>query len=183
MTDTKAGTGTAHHKQIHTARSPRLTLNITAELIATAKRRDSGHCMISEAVKVAYPGAARVRTDLQTIGFTDPDKGLRYHYLTPRLGQEVLVGWDAGAVPEPFTLRIQSAIITRSHTRQSKVKKDARADRVDRRVHLVDRGQPSKVPERIGGQAPPVGALASPPARSGPAKGRRREFGLRGLTR
>lgn len=94
--------------------SPRLRVELTSEGIEAAKQRDSSHCMIAEAVKAAFPGAAYVSVDLQTIRFSDPEKHLRYTYLTPRSAQIALVNFDQGREPEPFAFRLSGGQVTRS---------------------------------------------------------------------
>src|SRR5262245_57512785 len=71
--------------------SPRGLVRVTDELIETALPKNSEHCMIADAVKIAFPGAKGVSVDLATIRFSDPEKGLRYIYLTPRIAQTALV--------------------------------------------------------------------------------------------
>jgi hypothetical protein len=51
--------------------------------------------------------------DIATIRWSDPSKGLRYIYMTPRVAQEALVHFDQGEVPEPFILKIAGAQVTR----------------------------------------------------------------------
>lgn len=94
--------------------SPQLKVELTREGIDAAKERDSSHCMIAEAVKTAFPGAAYVSVDLQTIRFSDPEKHLRYTYLTPRTAQIALVNFDQGRTPEPFAFRLGRGQVTRS---------------------------------------------------------------------
>ena len=97
-----------------TARAPRVKLVITEELIAAAVPRDSNHCMIADALKVARPDAKAVSVDLATIRFTDPEKGLRYTYMTPRIAQVCLVNFDREIKPVPFDFVIRSGQVTRS---------------------------------------------------------------------
>lgn len=87
------------------AMAPRPTVQVTRQIIEAAKRRDSSHCMIAEAIKLAVPNATSVAVDLQTIRWTDRERNLRYIYLTPRIGQINLVKFDQGDEDiEPFTL-------------------------------------------------------------------------------
>jgi len=74
--------------------APYVTVDVTAEMIHQGKVKDSAYCMISEAVKAAYPDARMVSTDIQTIRFSDPKKGLRFIYLTPRVAQVALFNFD-----------------------------------------------------------------------------------------
>lgn len=170
-----------------TPKAPRLTIEITDDLIAQATKRDSSHCMIAEAVKVAAPDARHVAVDLATIRFSDPKKGLRYIYLTPRSAQYALIDFDRGAAPVPFSVRLiggQVQPMGRGSRRGEKPKRavtDAQRESL-RKASLVQRGSSTSnpaVPDRVGGQAPPRGALAN----GNVPKARRREFGLRALDR
>ncbi|SRR6266568_1120016 len=168
-----------------TARSPRVNLDITAELIEQSIQRDSSHCMIAEAVKAAVPGARSVSVDLQTIRFSDPDpkRPYRYTYLTPRVGQVALVDFDRGAPIEPFTMRLQGAAVTsRGNPKERDRKQAQRARLVKERVSLAPntKNPETAVPDRIGGRTPPLAALS---AGRGTPPGRRRAYGVRGLDR
>lgn len=83
-------------------RAPEVRVQVTAPVIEQSRHRDSAHCMVAEAVKVAFPGAQRVSVDVQTIRFTDPKRNLRYVYLTPRVAQEAIIYFDQGELPEEF---------------------------------------------------------------------------------
>ena len=178
------------------ARSPRVQLDITTELIEQSLQRDSSHCMIAEAVKAAVPGARSVSVDLQTIRFTDPDKPHRYTYLTPRRAQIALVNFDQGREPEPFQVQLRGGAVTKTVTRSARKKfedkeaaiatKSGKAPKtepkVDNRAVVAKRRTLTKsdadrrnVPEVNGGTTPPLGPLASITT----ARGRRRAFGLR----
>lgn len=165
-----------------TVRAPRFTVTVTPELIEHSKTRDSSHCMIAEAVKQAYPGAAFVSVDLQTIRFSDPGKGERYTYLTPRISQVALINFDQGHAPEPFQFQLRNGQVTRAGDRHrahplqqlSPEEKAARADHLlsQRLVHQPGGEQVGAVPDRIGGRTPPTTPFA-----------RRRAFGLRALVK
>lgn len=100
--------------------SPQVKVEVTAEIIAQATECDSEHCMIAEAVKAAFPGSTFVSVDLQTIRFSEPEKHLRYTYLTPRVAQIALVNFDQGRKPEPFTFQLRRGQVTRSGGRTPK---------------------------------------------------------------
>lgn len=165
--------------------APRLTLEVTQEIIDAAVPRDSGHCVIADAVKAAYPTAKRIAVDLQTIRFTDPKKGLRYTFLTPRIGQLTIIKFDQGVRPEPFTTRLRNGQVTIGGSARSQTKKPLTEGQLAqrRRASAASRAklgkarlrsggpEASTVPDRIGGKTPPV------------APGRRRAFGLRALER
>lgn len=140
--------------------------------------------MIAEAVKAAYPGCSYVSVDLQTIRFSDLEKGVRYTYLTPRTAQVALVGWDVGVKPEPWRMQLRNGQVTKAGRTRIRSQRELSEKQVaQREVARAARGaalskaqlSPSEkgnVPDRIGGSPPPVTPFA-----------RRREFGLRALVR
>jgi len=149
--------------------------------------------MIAEAIKKAYPKATYVSVDLQTIRFTDPDKGLRYTYLTPRTAQQGIVQFDQGVEVEPFSVRLKNGQVTEAGRKGNKSSKSYNVDpevqsakgrkggRVSKGIKLpggegvLHQEHPTAlgtVPARIGGSPPPMTPF-----------GRRREFGLRALVR
>jgi hypothetical protein len=81
-----------------------IRVQVTAEHIALAVPRNSGHCMIADAVKEAVPDARNVSVDIQTIRFTRNRR--RYVYLTPRPCQVSLLRFDDGEQPEPFRFHL-----------------------------------------------------------------------------
>lgn len=146
------------------------------------------------------PNASRVAVDLQSIRWTDAERGLRYTYLTPRLAQLKLLQFDQGDEDiTPFKMQLTDAIVTKwnggrgTHTDQ--VPEKATLMEVPRSSRHT--GTARRTPARIGGKPPPMGALASGSGR--PSKrqaasavaakvrtarvnvGKRREFGLRSL--
>ena len=171
--------------------APRITVNVTQFIIDQAVPRDSGHCMIADGVVSSYPGAVRASADMQTIRFSDPDKGLRYVYLTPRLVMEALVRFDLGQAIEPFSFQLRAGHTTRvSH-------RDPVTGRVTRKPAgrpfgtgqpnpmapsdgdaktLTTRKNDGRLPVPSGGKPEPMGALASG---TGVPRNRRRAFGAR----
>ena len=170
-------------------RSPRVDVTVTEEVIEGSKKRDSSHCMIAEAVKASFPDAKLVSVDLQTIRFSDPKKGLRYTYLTPRIGQVALIEFDQGVTPEPFSMRLQRGQVTAIRKNrdplQGNLTEEERAARREhgamggharaealRRSTIRTEGKDRPTPEKVGGRTPPTTPFA-----------RRRAFGLRALER
>ncbi len=78
-------------------------LNITQEIIDHAIQRSSNSCMLADGVRHAVASANYVHADLQSIRFTDQDKGVRYKYFTPPEAQKALIDFDQGNKVEPFT--------------------------------------------------------------------------------
>jgi hypothetical protein len=107
-------------------RSPQVHVVVDEERIRNSVRRDSRHCMISEAIQVAAPDLATISTDLQSIRFTDPKRRLRFAYMTPRIAQLALIDFDQGVQPEPFSFWLRRpSTITRHHGGKSKGRTDA----------------------------------------------------------
>ena len=187
------------HRLLH---SPKLQLEITQELIERAVPKDSNHCMIAEAVRRAYPAARAISVDLATVRFTDPKKTLRFTYLTPRIVQAALINFDQERKPEPFSfvLRKAAQITISSGPRFRKARSEklkaasprkkaaiikaerARLDHVHRlttKLRSASLAPPTSlgaVPERLGGQTPPLQRSSDNVPFS-----RRRRFGLRAL--
>ena len=76
--------------------SPHVRIKVTEETIVNAIKNDAFRCWISRTIQVQYPKYTHVTTDLQTIRFSDPERGVRYIYLTPRVVQACLVLFDLG---------------------------------------------------------------------------------------
>src|SRR5262245_52377294 len=145
-------------------RAPVVKIPVSKEAIETACRKNSSHCMIADAIKTAIPKAAFVSVDLQTIRWTDKDKGLRYTYLTPRAAQDALVRFDRGIQPPPFLLTLrgaQTSSVTRSKKMPNGKRQTVRRHKFGKRKLLaVPHGQ-HVIPESIGGNRPPMAALAN----------------------
>jgi hypothetical protein len=179
-----------------------LTVEITAEIIAQSQRRNSGHCMIADAVRAAAPGVQAVSVDIQTIRFTDSHMRTRMVYLTPRSAQQALIRFDQGQENEPFVIKLRNPHYVPLTDRPRKTKTTANLDSTEGSTEgstsapTADAGVPGKPegrnkrsqpaavsggigggrPRRQGGDAPPTAALAH-------RSGQRREFGLKVLPR
>lgn len=167
-------------------RAPRIDFQVTAEHIATARRQDSEHCMIADALRDQYPDAAYVSVDLATIRFTDLAAGWRYIYLTPVRAQAALVDWDQGNDVEPFRVvqraaqmtptagarRQRSAENKGTGTPRKRRAEAAEAEAVARGGRMLTTSTNGEVPTVVGGRALPLAR-----------RGRRREFGLRAFIR
>lgn len=146
-------------------------IKVSAEIIAEATKADSSHCMIADAVRAQVPGASYVSVDLQTIRFTDREKGVRYIYLTPMAAQQQLVRFDQGHEMKPFSfqLRTRDASITPIRT-ASKV---ANAKAKIKRTTAPGKAKAERY-RRVGGIAPPSAVLAT-------TRGRVRRYGVKSL--
>lgn len=148
-------------------RAPKFRVHVAKEMIEHSKVRDSGHCMIAMAVREAMPQMVSISADLQTVRMSDPDLGLRFTYLTPRVAQEALIDFDQGELPEPFNFLLDGGMVT-------KMTRKRPGGQTPQPAKLVapDNLSNGSVPTRVGGKAPPRSRL-----------GRRREFGLRAMKR
>lgn len=161
-------------------RTPTVDLNVTQEVIDESIQRDSSHCMIAEAVRLAVPTAQRISVDLQTIRFSDPDRNLRYTYLTPRTAQVALINYDQGRKPEAFSIQLRRGQVTKANPRkagrprtgETDAQRKQRLDALKKATLRMNQGEADRgtVPDKIGGSTPPVMGMA-----------KRRSFGLRGL--
>jgi hypothetical protein len=116
--------------------SPHLTIEVGREEIEYSVRRDSSHCMIAETIKRKMPTARGVAVDLGTIRWTDPEKRLRYIYLTPRSAQIALIEFDRGILPEPFRFTLRTAAqIIRPANRRKRVADEDRNARTRKNYH------------------------------------------------
>lgn len=157
-----------------TPRGPVIDVKVEPRHIDEAVPRDSGYCMIADAVRAAFPDVApgknAISVDLQTIRVTDAKRNLRYIYLTPRKAQEALVDFDQGIKPEPFSIRLRGAHVTRkaeiSDAKRAAAKKGGLARAAKAATRLADG---DNVPTRCGRPRAaiakdPVGRGVLPPA-------------------
>lgn len=86
-----------------------MRFEITKEHIADAKRRDSQHCMIADAIQ-ARTDAKYVLVDVQTIRWSNLKKGKRYVYLTPPEAQRAILAFDQGKRVEPFSFTVDNPV-------------------------------------------------------------------------
>jgi hypothetical protein len=144
---------------------------VTAEIIASAARQDSNHCMIADAVLASLPRGRAMRrsVDLQTIRWSDPVTARRYVFLTPPRAQNALVRFDQGLSVEPFEMRLKPTQIVQigappARTDWKKTTRQPDPDRITRDAQPIVEG----------GHLPPIAVLSN-------HKGRVREFGMRQL--
>jgi len=141
-----------------------LTISVTQPIIDQAQKRDSGHCMIADAIRTAIPEAKSVSVDLATIRFTDPAKRQRYIYLTPLLAQRALVDFDQGVPAEPFRFQLKKAAQVVESGRRTAP--DGSQKSPSRAVQKVVGASGRNQPVKLGGTLPPAGALSSKPNHS-----------------
>jgi hypothetical protein len=150
-------------------RAPRITVRVGQKHIDSARKKSSSHCMTADAMIEQLPQYKSIAVDIQTIRLTDPVKGLRYTYLTPRDVQERILKWDQGYEVKPFEFKLRGAQVTtmfRGANRKQKPvhklgRKRLHANKTEKRNGVI--------PDVIGGRPPPKFS-------------HRREFGLRAIS-
>lgn len=145
---------------------PRLICKVDRETITAAARENSNACMVAETIKKAKPRLQYIAVDIQTVRATDPKKGERYIWLTPRSIQQKIIDFDKGKRVEPFSFRLDDGQTIPSGRNPSWKKKTSTKAKL--RKSATKRARTS-VPVKVGGKAPPK------------AIGSRRAFGLRAL--
>ena len=136
-----------------------MKVDVCKSHIENGVTKDSHACMIADAIKEACP----ILVDLQTIRWTDKDKGVRYTYLTPAVAQHNLLKFDQGKPVAPFTFSLSKP----AHVR-------AKYDRRGTTNSYQRRGE--KRPRRTKSHLAKYAYLAANRARN---YQREREFGLR----
>jgi hypothetical protein len=153
----------------------RTSIPITEDVLAEGVRRNSIYCPIAEAIRRALPDATGIRVDLRTIRWSDPQKQLRYIYLTPIAAAQMIVDFDQGFPHsverlKPFKMRLRDVQIVKTRSREERL--------VNRGVGTgnapANKGKPrprnttfkvksdGSITETIGGTPLPVGNPASP---------------------
>lgn len=157
----------------HLPASPHIKVNVSAQAIADATAKNSSHCMTAVAVTNAcnrrHIDATHVAVDIQTIRFSDPARGLRYVYLTPRPVQDKILRWDQGMVVEPFSFILKAGAVHPMNVSSAKTRKQKTVARAMKRKLKVARFRATKggkIERVVGGREPP-------------SVSQRREFGLR----
>jgi hypothetical protein len=181
MSDDKTSSDEKTMKQYQRPKRPHcpyVRLEISDDIIRMAVKRDSSHCMVAEGVRAVSPNARSIAVDVQTIRWSDPERGLRYTYLTPRLVQEKIVQFDQGVLPEAFSFQLRQGQVTLMMKRRNsgaaprprtpaQLANDERFARLNKKEF---RAGFAGVPTVSGGTPPPLSSFA-----------RRRAFGLRAL--
>ncbi|SRR5258707_770132 len=90
----------------------RVKFQVTAEHIKQACKVNSRHCMIADAISTHFPGVRNISVDMMNIRWSDPEKGWRYIYMTPKPAQIALIDFDMGLEIQPFSFRVRSGHAT-----------------------------------------------------------------------
>jgi len=92
-----------------------MKIQINRTHIAKAIKGDAIHCMIAESIREKFPQARWILVDMQTIRWTDRQRGIRYTYLTPRSAQRALLKFDSGEPVIPFSMGLSQPIVRPIH--------------------------------------------------------------------
>jgi hypothetical protein len=167
-----------HQSAVRLPRAPKLKGDVLQTHIDFARNKNSAHCMTAQSLQEKYPHLKLWSVDIQTIRASDPIKGLRYTWLTPRIVQGNILKWDGGQEVKPFGFKLDGGHVTLmsgrkpgEKTKQPKSKKKVR--QALRKATLRQRRGGNSVPERVGGKEPPRPTFSS----------NRREFGIRAWDR
>lgn len=137
----------------HWPKAPTLSFGVTQRRIDGAIRLDSGHCMIADGFKDAYPWAKSVSVDLQSIRASDPRSGLRYIWMTPHPIGQHLLDWDYGTKPKPFPVRLKGNTAIVIEMARGRAKKKGGRSPMPKKASFRKNG--GSVPRRVGGKEPP----------------------------
>src|SRR6266702_2903704 len=120
--------------------------------------------MIADSVKHCYPWARNVTVDIQTIRLSDPDRGVRFTYLTPRQAQLALLDFDAGEPVEPFNFVLprRSAHVQWMRRRPAGTITEKQRDAVRGNVTKARRYNPKTLEVRSSGDHETVQAKGGP---------------------
>lgn len=112
-------------------KAPVLRFKVTRQLIDESCVAHSPDCMISRALREAHPQFIHVQTDMQSIRVTDPENRCRYIYMTPQVGQQCLLYFDAGEKPEPFPVLLRGGQTVRMRARHAVTQEELAARRTN----------------------------------------------------
>lgn len=90
-----------------------MKIHVAPKQIDTSCRRDSHHCMIADAVKVAIPDAQFILVDVQSIRYSIPGRQTRYCHLTPLSAQKAIIAFDRGKKVAPFSFTLPPVFSSR----------------------------------------------------------------------
>jgi hypothetical protein len=108
---------------------PRLKFTVTQQFIDKGIAANSGYCMIAESLKAAYPQFTNVAVDMRLIRATDPQKELRYIWVTPELAGAALVLWDQGTMPPEFEVVLNNPWVQAAPQKKKRSKELSARDR------------------------------------------------------
>src|SRR5215469_3403443 len=163
----------------------RYKIAVTTKNIEESCRNDSRHCMIADAIKEQFPEARNISVDMMTIRWSDPRKGWRYIYLTPKPAQKALIAYDFGKKIEPFSFQVRSGHAVPMYLGSGKNRKRAHKIRQDKIMKITDK----TIVQSVGRDAPQMwpkknaGKSGGRPKEWHPSHNSLREFGFLGFTK
>jgi hypothetical protein len=135
-------------------------IEVDAETIASASRCDSGQCMIAEALRKAKPEISGITVESRYIRFSDRAKGVRYLYLMPDIGYNMLQRFDNGEIVEPWKFKLPSRPTQVSPILSEKGKANRSGRPTSRGGAKITEQGKNYIPTIRGGKMPPLGAFA-----------------------
>lgn len=135
---------------------------VRKEHIEEAKRKDSHHCMIADAIRTQL-GAQFISVDVQSIRYNDPTTRERLIFLTPHIAQNAILRWDRGVMIQPFAFYLERPVKI-TPIRQKWTGKKSTLQKARKKYEMTTR----KLPRLV--------------KRTKPKVTRFREFGVRKLT-
>ena len=165
----------------------RVKIQVTAENIQNACKANTNYCMIAEAIKAQLPGVRNVSVDMMHVRWSDPEKGWRYIYMTPKPAQYALIRYDMGLEIEPFSFQVRTGIATPMQLGTGKNRKRAHAVRQSKILKTSDHGT---IAHSVASKSVPMhpadkettGFKPGRPKEWHPSHNSLRHFGLRGFT-
>lgn len=139
-------------------RAPRPEIHVTDEDIDTAMPANSRHCMIALAIQRHVPSATHILIDIQTIRWSDKNRRLRFTYFTPAKVIAILIGWDDGQKPKPFSFNLRSAHVTATWIGSKRTGGKKLAHKLGKKKRIKNRADEKAQirPTVVGGKPPPV---------------------------
>lgn len=131
-------------------RAPVINCEVLAKHRDEAIRSSSNHCMIADAIKEQFPQYSHISVDLQTIRFSDPERGVRYIYLTPRVCQIALVLFDKGKKNKEFKFQLRGAHIVAMNLSNKQKGKPVQERVALGRRRIISDGR--SMPDTVGGR-------------------------------
>ena len=165
----------------------RVKIQVTAENIKDACRADSRHCMIAEAIKAQFPNVRNISVDMMNVRWSDPAKGWRYIYLTPKPAQYALINYDRGLKIEPFSFQVRTGLAVPMQLGTGKNRKRAHRVRESKILKTSDKGT---IVHGVASKSVPMwptgtdvtGLKPGRPKEWHPSHNSLRRYGLRGFT-
>jgi len=136
---------------------PRQKIEVKEKDIRESCRKNANRCMIASAIRKQFPEAQSVYVDMLSIRWSDPERGLRYTYMTPKPVQNALIRFDMGLEIKPFYFQVRSGQVSGMRIRNKRVQLGR-----PRKTEKEENG--AIVITKFGGVPPPRGVPPHPSA-------------------